>query len=627
MAPKRKAGTPAAGDKSTRKLRKLDTEQTAEKAIKDNCRGWPSEQTHVQQNKDGMTLFQVVLADIRRKRKDSSFIMGAIRWRQVRAMFRPETDPSGQLRLPEPPQAFPPKLLRVVAAARRVRRDYTPFSLYLASASAPNETTLVGILRQALTMNPRQAKALTACQDVLKYVARLGLEEKWPQQIEVMLPWFDSVLCISFEKSGLQPLAWLGLQENMACARLLLPRADVEALEACGDQYHLVKQELNRLVASSTIGTQLFSFAIVKCLSDSVQSKIDEHIKVLHAGELARGQVDNLKAETLQAVEAMPSINLLAPRRVVDVLYRGQRLKGKVNSLPQHVSLCVAAAWKSRAVLEGSIPETWCEPLIFGDVEINAVLKPACHHDLVGACAAARCELRRQYSELDQLAGPALMTSLGSLFPRFYATDGEFAVEQLLIEACLGDGAAARLQARVLTILPSGSTHNSSPEEALQNLTILTNQALFRMAAKSAQAQVQLAIKWTSRIVEGQPLKLEEGLKDDHMTAVIQRLEFFCSFSQAASSGKAAKKLFKVDALKARIAWLESRAAEGLALSDLEPLHVWAHLLPPTLGTKAKQLQKSLTEKVTSIREMKKAKASKGGTDSAMSEAMALFTK
>lgn len=178
----------------TKRLRRQSTDQVVEKALRDNMRQWSQVQTHTMKNSEGRTLFEVVRDEIRKKRGNTTYKLGALRWREIKDMFRTPNDPGRVLDAPSPPQPVPPALLRACVSAKKQHPDRQPLQLYLSTAGDLNKTSIVGLYKLALSLNPRCQRQLPLCLDICRYMQRLGLITKHPEETTIMLSWVDSVL-------------------------------------------------------------------------------------------------------------------------------------------------------------------------------------------------------------------------------------------------------------------------------------------------------------------------------------------------------------------------------------------------------------------------------------------------
>jgi hypothetical protein len=557
------------------------------------------------------------------KKNSDDFKLGAIRWKSIKLQFRSEADINNILQVPDPPEQVPAQLLRAVVACKNMHPDRSLLQCFLGDFGIPNKTTMIGLVKLMLSLNPRLQKQLPSCLDFLRYVVRMNLRAVYPELLSVLAQFFDETLCAAFDRGGLQPLQFLRLHLQMSY--LVLHQATVDQVVAADGVWERVEAQLNTLVASSPLGTLLFSFAVIKTLSKQVADKIDDALRDMSTKAMTRATVDHVRVLIIGQVEAMPNIEIMEPKRVVDVKYRNQTFSAKINSLSQHVSLCVAAAWKSQAVMEGSLPPMWAEKLLFPNPPVMA----AGHVSLVDGflCAGARLareNIDKNYLEEEGTSGSACLQSLRPKFAKCSTIDGEFATEVMLMECLCGDGSAMRLTDQILAVLPL-ATKTVAVEEALQALTAISHSNLFKLASKPAQAKMILVLKWLAKIMDNRPPEFQDAHKDEGLQRIISRFGFFCFHEQAGGSG-VAKRTFGTEALRHIVADAKKLADVGCKLNDIMALKIWVHLIPGDLQEEAGALVKHVEDTVVSMQMSKSSKPKKATKDAAVAEAMALFS-
>ena len=74
----------------------------------------------------------------------------------------------------------------------------------------------------------------------------------------------------------------------------------------------------------------------------------------------------NHKVETLEKVEQIPNVKLLAPARQITFNYGHLQLQRVVSSLGGEVALRVDGHWKAIAVASGKADRLWCEDRLGG---------------------------------------------------------------------------------------------------------------------------------------------------------------------------------------------------------------------------------------------------------------------
>eukprot|EP00971_Amphidinium_carterae_P327310 6458595-Amphidinium_carterae.1 len=172
---------------------------------------------------------------------------------------------------------------------------------------------------------------------------------------------------VALARSGISPEGFLasvgGLWE------LVLPKASVQTLltmpaTASWDEY---KSELYDVVASGSLGRQLFSFAVADMVALSVSELMAKMRAELYSlSSVTVDAVTKLRKKYGDELEQLPQLDTLKHPREVSIVYRDHTMRLSVSSEYDELALVVAAAVKSVAVDCGqltSLPaeDVFCE--------------------------------------------------------------------------------------------------------------------------------------------------------------------------------------------------------------------------------------------------------------------------
>ena len=200
----RSAPSSASADKHPRKLRRQSTVETAAKSIKDNMKNMSEEVTYCKMV-DGVTMLEQLCMDIRRRRYESGFTLGARYYRELRARYRSDLDPTSLLKGPSPPLKVDGALMRAMMATKRTRPDHFVMKGYLDKALEPlNHTELIGCLKWGLTLRVSCEKQIGPALSLLRYAARTKLQDSHPEEFDIMSEFWDSALLAAYARSRAQ---------------------------------------------------------------------------------------------------------------------------------------------------------------------------------------------------------------------------------------------------------------------------------------------------------------------------------------------------------------------------------------------------------------------------------------
>ena len=130
-------------------------------------------------------------------------------------MFRGATDPITLLKPPSPEEAVPPALIKACIAAKRAHADRTLLQNFLGSFKHPNKTSLCGIYRLALGLNPARSSHLLVCMDIARWTQREQLKDKFEREVEIMFDFFDKVFVANFLAGKLKALDFAKLHAKV----------------------------------------------------------------------------------------------------------------------------------------------------------------------------------------------------------------------------------------------------------------------------------------------------------------------------------------------------------------------------------------------------------------------------
>ena len=364
---------------SARKLRKQNSDQRTSKKLIDNFKGWTDDAIDVH-TVDFKTLRQRISSDdkaMRNKEPDAPTTMGALYYKKLKELYKPPSDPSTQLAPDTANEAIDPRLLKAMVAAKRARPDKSFMHSFISSATAPNSTELCGILKFFLEQKPHCEKQLPLCMDIMRYCARNNIKGKFPAQANRVTFMFDkSLTCAYMVAKTDQMLPGTFVQLNSQILALVMDMIDLKLLTDADASVNWMSLAgpLTRLVSSSAIGTAMFGFALHNVIAQLIADKIDQILLELRDVGLTAAIIVETKRKMIIEIDALENIELLRPRREVNVKYRGASFAANVNSIAEEINIKVASLWKGLAVKQGVLDPLWCEDSTSGKHSVFSVV-------------------------------------------------------------------------------------------------------------------------------------------------------------------------------------------------------------------------------------------------------------
>jgi hypothetical protein len=202
--------------------------------------------------------------------------------------------------------------------------------LYLKVAEAPNLKELCGVLKWFATLKATAScEQLACCMEVLRWLHRHQVKDKFPDKFEVVTPFINAALMRSLEnvrKQGCKPTEFLKLYSMEVS--LLLPTAALQVVTSHSGDWLEVEPQLQELVSSCGVGMQLFGFAIKKTLATMVANEINKHLdELILEASITADLVMSTTKSMLSALKTVPNVQALPERRTIQATSNEQCAK------------------------------------------------------------------------------------------------------------------------------------------------------------------------------------------------------------------------------------------------------------------------------------------------------------
>ena len=188
----------AAGDVVTPKARRrrdVSLKDRVAQAIKDNFKGWADADIYSNEV-EGLTLYQRLLNAKSKQQDDpNSQKVGRLFYAELKDMYAPQESLHKQIVVKDASLAVNPRLFDAMCKCKKVPPTRGAMVQYLSSAPAPNQSEFAGICKWVVECRPSISAEQFRCGlAVMQFVARHSLDETFPEEVKLMVPYFNSVL-------------------------------------------------------------------------------------------------------------------------------------------------------------------------------------------------------------------------------------------------------------------------------------------------------------------------------------------------------------------------------------------------------------------------------------------------
>jgi hypothetical protein len=620
MAPKKKkvaSVVPTASSASNRTLKRSASEAIAVKACVDNFKGWSSDEVYVQVSDGGTTIFNDVVAAVRKKKEDKTFKMGSYFYKNLK-LRRARTDANKALFTPpSPPEVVPVSLMKAMIAAKQRSPNHNLMVAWIASNTPPNTTSLIGVCRWACSLNPKLKKHINATTMFVRFVDRVNLASTHRLFFQAIVGVCDRTMSATWSTATAKNVAnppdaakFSHMHYGSMCTAV--GKAPLDRVLAVLDKnYSPVIDAINEIVSSGDAGLDVWGFALVGELGKKVSKMIDDDALVwIKTGELTCAGFNATNFKILEKVNALENIDLLPELRDVVKFYSGDEFLCKDLTIAQEVSVALSFAWRPIAVSQGVLIPLWLEAMVNPTKALLCDRKIEC--SLAAQANYARLQLNPNFATSLELGGDVIIKNLLVMRHEFDSIDPDFEADVLLIKSIGGLNSELALIRCMHVLLPNG-TSVIAAETVLQQLVALTSDNKFRLASAPARAKHAAFQTVLMKIVGGKCPDLEAMQSDVLLRPLIDLLPNLCSFSKAASSDAtvAEATTFGLAALNDRLQKVQKMITDNeiVGEADVADFITFAFVIPAASSDPfktavaaarrdgSKRLKKSKTEK------------------------------
>jgi len=595
----------SAGEKAKRRqIGRRDTEETADRLIKDRFVGLSPFQTDVKEI-EGQTLRQRLLDDIRAKRAEGGQRPATQSYvASLRALYAGEDSLASKLVVKNPneqvSEAFRYALNQAYHPNPGKRTKNVLYSFFSATMSLC-QREMVGLLKSLGEMTSLASVAHRAhVLVVMRFLVSKDLHVTYKEECEAMKDLWDECLSMTYaseRKDGDTKKFWASHSDVSA---LVLSVSEVETLLGAKGQWRDHRSTLLKVIRGSKLGAKLFSAAASAVLMEEFSVFVDTEITVLRANRapLTKQLITDLKAKLLAHGETLGgkvSGRALAGRRDIVVRYRSAEVPCSVLDHIEEIDVKIGAFVKEAALgrANGLTPLAW-ESHCFGHPKHAEKIAS----DIPGMkdYEAARVVANEAFQAAGAKTGSDFAEVMAKKAAVLRQLDRSSSVEAGALKVMLEGQGQKVLQEKVLDAMPS-ATAERSIQQTVEDIMAVQSSELYKFVQPSTRAAVDGAKDFLQSMEAGECAKVHDIPSEGFMRQVLQRTEFFACWRPAAQEGKPpGSPVFGKTALEKIMADLQkaSTSEKGIKINDLAVPSMLRHLLP----TKLKVLLDELTDEV-----------------------------
>lgn len=302
---------------------------------------------------DGMTLAQRV-KEGKRKTRESGSRLGSGYWSELRAMYSSGSWWAERLKVQnasELVQADLVEALRHAGHPNVTKRTKAPLLHFLQSVGSINQRELCGLMRHIMQVRPSSSvSASSLVVEVMKMIVRLDLHTTWRDTVVVGAHLFDDCLSsvyATMKKEGVPASAFWEVHGGIAS--LILAPSDVMDILAEKSNFMRVSEQIKRVVASSTLGSKMFSVAASDVYQEEFSATINTALGSLPKATITMKDYTDFNAKLTKKLGDLSDLRASFVPRTISVTYRNIQLEIETTSPDHEIEVRVAACLKGMA--------------------------------------------------------------------------------------------------------------------------------------------------------------------------------------------------------------------------------------------------------------------------------------
>ena len=463
-------------------------------------------------------------------------------------------------------------------------------------------------------------KQLPVCCEVVDFVQKINLRQKYPNLFQAVRGWIDTVMCASLACSRDEHCN----DDDFVASRrkqceLLLDPTSLRTVYNNRKDLPKASAELSVLCSSSHFGAKLFLADMEKVLSLCVATIIMEVVNRrftvadLHVDDSV---VDAVKEECMAQVNKMAGIEFLPASRKVVFDYRSAELCTLVGSHAEQIDIVVWSVIKTRGRDLNKVVEMWGESSLV-PAGYESAWKFTVDDALLTATNMARKAASQHITDLAVATSDTIQQCMKARKCHLKQLDKRFGIEHAIVNELIGDRSVKRLRLELMSKLPTAD-RIVTPSAVAAAVVRLQSGELYKLAPRTAQEKTKAALDILNALAEGRVPALRDACQCDFLKEFVASLQFFLRLPDTADDGAT---LIGKDCFESLIATAKHKLADKTAtMDDTAALKTYSWLCPAEHDADRMAIVKGIDDHVDKASDInvakKKATASKGGSSS-----------
>ena len=326
--------------------------------------------------------------------------------------------------------------------------------------------------------------------NVMKMIVRLGLEQKYKEELEIVRTYFDLALKKQLETySTLKHGTALWYTNVKPFAKLVLTMSDLEILMSAKGDHSGVMETVRAVSASSQTGLTLCARALQKASKSTLVDIANKVLKPLMPGDWTEAVVSKAKHDFMSEVARAGISTSTLPCPSAQVKYRGCSLDDVPVATPMNLfNTMLEGFLRGEAVAMGLLPSLWGEDsFVVGHASV-------CKSIEKGLLSQAQVSRKIATDYLIDNSPAGIMSVLDKKGKTILSKDPYFKVEMAFWSRFVGEG-GHKHQEEVLKLCVDTIGGTADIATIHRNLLGLQKAGFMRLAVHGLQPVLEGAIE------------------------------------------------------------------------------------------------------------------------------------